>query len=68
MKAKKPTPCGPAACLRKRFVFAPCDVCRMNPPVTHVPLNGPGFFCEVHCPNCNPASKDAQGGVNQCGG
>jgi hypothetical protein len=46
-------PSGPTNCLRSRAVSVPCAVCGATPEIVHMPINGRGFFCVEHCPNCN---------------
>lgn len=45
---------GPAACLRSRWISAPCATCGVKPEVCHMPTQIRGFFCEAHCPACHP--------------
>lgn len=46
---------GPAACLRSRWISAPCQTCGVRPAdVLHMPTRLRGFFCGIHCPACHP--------------
>lgn len=49
---------GPRSCWRTRNLSAPCTVCGCYSDPVHVPLDRSGFFCAVHCPNCQPAAVD----------
>jgi hypothetical protein len=59
-----------ANCFRSYHVSAPCDACGKRAEPVHMPINEPGFYCALHCSECNESGKAAgsgEGGVESSG-
>jgi hypothetical protein len=46
-------------CKRSTTMRAQCDTCGTVPAVIHIPLFLHGWFCPVHCPECNAPGGSA---------